>query len=58
MGNRGEFMLATNDFQEEIYIEGQGRIFVDHLFDVHENTRDQAFELKMRMTTYWKIVLK
>lgn len=39
-------------------IEGYGTIDINHLLSVSANTRDQAFDLKMRMTAYWKIVLR
>ncbi|GKG03346.1 dynamin-related protein 4C-like protein [Tanacetum coccineum] len=39
-------------------VEGYGDINIRHLYGVAANTRDQAFDLKMRMTAYWKIVLK
>ncbi|CAH1445012.1 unnamed protein product [Lactuca virosa] len=58
MDNRDEFMKAVCNYQEEINMEAHGTINVKHLFSVQDNTRDQAFELKMRMTAYWKIVLK
>ncbi|XP_071736605.1 dynamin-related protein 4C-like [Rutidosis leptorrhynchoides] len=39
-------------------VEGYESINVNHLSDVSETTRDQAYDLKMRMTAYWKIVMK
>ncbi|KAI3708532.1 hypothetical protein L2E82_37740 [Cichorium intybus] len=39
-------------------MEGYGVINISHLLSVSANTRDQAFDLKMRMTAYWKIVLR
>ncbi|KAJ0593525.1 putative dynamin stalk domain, GTPase effector domain, Dynamin superfamily [Helianthus annuus] len=41
-----------------INVEGYGSIDIGHLREVPENTRNQAFDLKMRMAAYWKIVLK
>ncbi|PWA66765.1 dynamin central domain-containing protein [Artemisia annua] len=58
MGNRSYFSaLKINDYST-ITIEGYGIIHIGHLKSVAANTRDQAFDLKMRMTAYWKIVLK
>ncbi|KAJ0601412.1 putative dynamin GTPase [Helianthus annuus] len=39
-------------------ITGYGPAKVEHLFIVPANLRDQAFNLKMRMTAYWEIVMK
>ncbi|MFS7921246.1 putative dynamin central domain, GTPase effector domain, Dynamin superfamily [Helianthus anomalus] len=43
---------------DSINVEGYGSINIGHLREVSENTRNQAFDLKMRMAAYWKIVLK
>ncbi|KAL8195547.1 hypothetical protein R6Q57_025950 [Mikania cordata] len=61
MGHRDQFLYAVNKGQsytmnEEGY--GHGTINTTHLGSVSANTRDQAFDLKMRITAYWKIVLK
>ncbi|KAM0007254.1 putative Dynamin superfamily [Helianthus debilis subsp. tardiflorus] len=43
---------------ESTNITGYGLAKVKHLFNVPANLRDQAFNLKMRMTAYWEIVMK
>ncbi|KAI7727201.1 hypothetical protein M8C21_033500 [Ambrosia artemisiifolia] len=40
------------------HVEFYGKIVTKHLTDVPEKTREQAFDLKMRMTAYWNIVLQ
>ncbi|PWA91361.1 dynamin central domain-containing protein [Artemisia annua] len=57
-GNQEQLSKAMSSRWEEIKMEGYGVINVKHLFDVPSNIRDQAFDLKMRMTAYWIIVLK
>nr|GEU88577.1 dynamin-related protein 4C-like [Tanacetum cinerariifolium] len=58
MRSRDEFVDAMNSYRDTMTIEGHGTINVEHLFYVGVNVRDQAFDLKMRMTAYWPIVLK
>ncbi|KAI3708524.1 hypothetical protein L2E82_37726 [Cichorium intybus] len=66
MGNgRNEFLKVINNPHVNatlgygtFYMEGYGKISISHLLSVSANTRDQAFDLKMRMTAYWKIVLR
>ncbi|KAF5814967.1 putative dynamin GTPase [Helianthus annuus] len=41
-----------------VNLKGHGTVTIDHLFNVPENVREQAFDLKMRMVAYWGIVLK
>ncbi|KAI3702966.1 hypothetical protein L6452_28720 [Arctium lappa] len=41
-----------------ISVDGYGHVNIKHLVNVSENVREQAFDLKMRMTAYWEIVLK
>ncbi|KAL7235532.1 hypothetical protein ACSBR1_018932 [Camellia fascicularis] len=41
----------------QITIEGFGKIEVGHL-RLYSSTREQAFDMKMRITAYWKIVLR
>ncbi|KAG5539878.1 hypothetical protein RHGRI_020184 [Rhododendron griersonianum] len=41
----------------KISIEGFGEIEVGHLRD-YPSVREQAFDMKMRITAYWKVVLK
>ncbi|KAD6794842.1 hypothetical protein E3N88_05738 [Mikania micrantha] len=60
MGNRDLFLDSLNSIyssRQTLNMEGY-LINVKHLYDVSENIRNQAFDLKMRMTAYWKIVLK
>ncbi|GJV36662.1 dynamin-related protein 4C-like protein [Tanacetum coccineum] len=58
MSSRDEFVDAMKSYRDTMTIEGHGTINVKHLFFVGANIRDQAFDLKMRMTAYWPIVLK
>ncbi|KAI3804766.1 hypothetical protein L1987_26564 [Smallanthus sonchifolius] len=57
MDNRVQFLMSVCGSTETIDMEGYG-INIEHLIDVPANLRGQAFDLKMRMTAYWKIVLK
>ncbi|KAD0189487.1 hypothetical protein E3N88_44666 [Mikania micrantha] len=57
MGKRELFLNSLYSSSKTLNMEGYW-INVDHLNDVSTNIRDQAFDLKMRMTPYWKIVLK
>lgn len=41
----------------KMVIEGFGEIEVAHLWD-YPSIRDEAFDMKMRFTAYWKIVVK
>ncbi|KAK3019511.1 hypothetical protein RJ639_003183 [Escallonia herrerae] len=47
------YYLSTN-----LPIEGFGEIEVGHLRAFPKDIRDQALDMKMRITAYWKIVLK
>ncbi|PWA36509.1 dynamin related protein 4C [Artemisia annua] len=60
MGNpRDEFLkVMCNHNVNTIDVEGYGRIEVRHLLSVSENMRNQAFDLKMRITAYMNIVMK
>ncbi|XWS57328.1 hypothetical protein CRYUN_Cryun09bG0164600 [Craigia yunnanensis] len=50
--------LLNNSYgSSRVSLEGFGDIEVEHLRQ-HPNVLQQAFDLKMRMTAYWKIVLK
>ncbi|KAA8532400.1 hypothetical protein F0562_032431 [Nyssa sinensis] len=59
MENQTVFDEVMNSPQKprKMKIVGFGEIEVEHL-RLHPNIRDQAFDLKMRITAYWKIVLK
>ncbi|KAL1802955.1 hypothetical protein ACET3Z_031602 [Daucus carota] len=60
-----KFMTSRDAFKESfrdvhstiVNIKGFGKIDVGHVRD-HPGVRDQAFDLKMRLTAYWNIVLK
>ncbi|KAL8155597.1 dynamin-related protein 4C-like [Apium graveolens] len=60
-----KLMKSHDNFKEAIdgdvwriaYIESFGKIDVRHLDD-YPGVRDVAFDLKMRLTAYWNIVLK
>ncbi|XP_071736608.1 dynamin-related protein 4C-like [Rutidosis leptorrhynchoides] len=58
MSNRQKFMDSMRQYYSTTNVEGYGSINVSHLINVSANKRDQAFDLKMRMTAYWKIVMK
>ncbi|KAK9077549.1 hypothetical protein SSX86_005886 [Deinandra increscens subsp. villosa] len=55
--NYDKLSQAMINRSEAINIKEYGSIKVTHLFDVPSNVRDEAFDLKMRMTAYWKIVV-
>ncbi|KAG5539890.1 hypothetical protein RHGRI_020195 [Rhododendron griersonianum] len=66
MSDWGKLMAQQNNFIErvngpyyysEITIEGFGNIQIGHLRGL-SNVREQAFDMKMRITAYWKVVLK
>ncbi|KAI3496996.1 hypothetical protein L1887_39376 [Cichorium endivia] len=56
--SREDFLKAFTSNWSAFSVEGYGTIDIKHLLGVPANTRDQAFDLKMRMTAYWKIVLR
>ncbi|KAM7505469.1 hypothetical protein LguiB_004373 [Lonicera macranthoides] len=61
MAQRHVFENAINNesIDSVINIEGFGVAFVAHLRSAsYANIRDQAFDMKMRISAYWKIVLK
>ncbi|KAI3496998.1 hypothetical protein L1887_39378 [Cichorium endivia] len=53
--SRDEFLKAISN-RSAFSMEGYGPIDIRHLLGVPANKRDQAFDLKMRMAAYWKIV--
>ncbi|KAH7855330.1 hypothetical protein Vadar_023780 [Vaccinium darrowii] len=66
MSDWGKLMAQQNLFTQvlndpyrstRITIEGFGQIEVGHLRS-YSNVRDQAFDMKMRITAYWKVVVK
>ncbi|XP_022719870.1 dynamin-related protein 4C-like [Durio zibethinus] len=63
MTQQENFIRNVNSILNQSYgtprvsLEGFGDIEVEHLRQ-HPNVVQQAFDLKMRMTAYWKIVLK
>ncbi|KAI3755858.1 hypothetical protein L1987_55667 [Smallanthus sonchifolius] len=58
MGKRDQVLKSMSSLSHTTNLEGYGTISTKHLINVPPNTFDQAFDLKMRMTAYWKIVLK
>ncbi|KAH7862586.1 hypothetical protein Vadar_006815 [Vaccinium darrowii] len=60
MAQQNVFMEVMNDHSKPtiITIEGFGEIEVGHLRGHNSDVRDQAFDMKMRITAYWKVVLK
>ncbi|KAH7862911.1 hypothetical protein Vadar_011016 [Vaccinium darrowii] len=59
MAQQNVFMEVMNDDSKptKITIEGFGEIEVGHLRGLCD-VREQAFDMKMRITAYWKVVLK
>ncbi|KAA8538908.1 hypothetical protein F0562_025600 [Nyssa sinensis] len=59
MENQNAFneVMNNNYNPSNILMEGFGEIDVGHL-RLYPNVRDEAFDMKMRITAYWKIVLK
>lgn len=58
MGNLAEFTETVNNSKKSyMEIEGIGTVAVSHLRKFGE-TLQPAFEMKMRVTAYWKIVLR
>ncbi|KAF5814968.1 putative dynamin GTPase [Helianthus annuus] len=58
MGYRTQFLNSMSNVNCTLNVEGFGTVNTRHLSSVSANTRDQAYDLKMKMTAYWKIVLK
>ncbi|KAI3708530.1 hypothetical protein L2E82_37736 [Cichorium intybus] len=56
--SRDDFLEAITSNWSAFSMEVYGTIDIEHLLGVPANKRDQAFDLKMRMTAYWKIVLR
>ncbi|KAK1401879.1 Dynamin-related protein 4C [Heracleum sosnowskyi] len=57
MKSRDAFKDVFNGDSSIVNIEGFGEIDVGHLRS-YPSIRDEAFDLKMRLTAYWDIVLK
>ncbi|KAF8038364.1 hypothetical protein BT93_B1023 [Corymbia citriodora subsp. variegata] len=58
MTQQNLFMQKINDqWSTTMVLEGIGQVDVHHLRN-HKQLAQQAFDLKMRMTAYWKIVLR
>ncbi|KAK1401888.1 Dynamin-related protein 4C [Heracleum sosnowskyi] len=57
MTSRDAFKAVFNGALSIVNIEGFGKIDVGHLRD-YPCVRDEAFDLKMRLTAYWNVVLK
>ncbi|KAL4580167.1 hypothetical protein LXL04_016348 [Taraxacum kok-saghyz] len=55
--SRDGFLVAITNYRREFSMEGYGSIDITHLRSVPSTKRDQAFDLKIRMAAYWKIVL-
>ncbi|XAR64692.1 Dynamin GTPase [Bertholletia excelsa] len=60
MAYRYDFMTVMNDNSKPtiLVIEGFGEVETRHLRSYPNNIREQAFDLKMRIAAYWKIVFK
>ncbi|XP_008441747.2 dynamin-related protein 4C-like isoform X1 [Cucumis melo] len=50
-------VLVSDYRPATVFLEGFGKIEVGNLWE-HPDVLQQAFDLKMRMTAYWKIVLR
>ncbi|CAK9166586.1 unnamed protein product [Ilex paraguariensis] len=59
MASKNLFLDVMNNYSRStlITIDGFGEVEVGHLKSF-PNIRDQAFDIKMRIAAYWKIVLK
>lgn len=60
MGNQGTFLnqvLRSDSHPASVVLNGFGNVEVGNLWQ-HPDCLEQAFDLKMRMTAYWKIVLR
>ncbi|KAL4580149.1 hypothetical protein LXL04_016330 [Taraxacum kok-saghyz] len=55
--SHGEFLKAIHNRGSSFYMESNS-MDIKHLWSVPATKRDEAFDLKMRMTAYWKIVSK
>ncbi|KAI6684403.1 hypothetical protein NL676_030316 [Syzygium grande] len=58
---QGKFMVAIDRYQSygnEIVLEGIGKVYVGNLRERKKQLVQEAFDLKMRMTAYWKIVVR
>ncbi|KAF8024989.1 hypothetical protein BT93_F1981 [Corymbia citriodora subsp. variegata] len=60
MSQQDLFMEAINDQSKpsRIVLQGIGKVKVRHLRNQKQQAVQQAFDLKMRTTAYWKIVLR
>ncbi|KAF9685069.1 hypothetical protein SADUNF_Sadunf03G0016000 [Salix dunnii] len=58
MAQQDEFMNALENNATEFQIEGLGVVSIKDLKAYDMPLLPQAFDLKMRMTAYWKIVLR
>ncbi|PIN07238.1 Vacuolar sorting protein VPS1, dynamin [Handroanthus impetiginosus] len=59
MAHQNEFMKALNDHSKprNLHIDGYGDVDVAHLRS-HVAVAQEAFDLKMRLTAYWNVVLR
>ncbi|KAL3749800.1 hypothetical protein ACJRO7_010858 [Eucalyptus globulus] len=60
MTQQGRFMEVINQpymYGSKIYLEGIGEVNVAHLRE-HKQLVQEAFDLRMRLIAYWKIVLR
>ncbi|KAJ6704470.1 DYNAMIN-RELATED PROTEIN [Salix viminalis] len=58
MAQQQEFMDALENEDTEFQIEGLGEVAIAGLREYEKPVLLQAFDLKMRMTAYWEIVLR
>ncbi|KAI6684395.1 hypothetical protein NL676_030308 [Syzygium grande] len=58
MTQQGRFMEALNYHSNMIDIEGIGEVYLGNLRVHKQQLVQEAFDLKMRMTAYWKIVVR
>ncbi|KAK7303006.1 hypothetical protein RJT34_13905 [Clitoria ternatea] len=59
MANQNEFIknVLADEYKPLVELEGFGNVDVRHLWH-HRTLLPQAFDLKMRLTAYWRIVLR
>ncbi|GJS81829.1 hypothetical protein Tco_0748370 [Tanacetum coccineum] len=58
MANHAQFLKAFRNSSKLINILGYGMVSVEHLYALSPIIPDEAFDLKMKLTSYWKVVSK
>ncbi|GJS40761.1 hypothetical protein Tco_0565804 [Tanacetum coccineum] len=58
MASHAQFLKAFRNSSKLINILGYGMVSVEHLYARSPIIPDEAFDLKMKLTSYWKVVSK